>query len=256
MTEQQAIRVNFGRPMPIFPLDQAVVLPQQVLPLHIFEPRYRQMVGHALDRSGQIAMAVYDNEAWPIDAGGLPPVRPAVCVGQVIEHQKLPDGRYHLLLQGICRARIVEELPPEAQGDALLDMDPIDVTGRPGDDVPRLYREAMLEPVGLGPTDPGPLADLRDWAEDQLSNGPLSRLSVADQVLQNLRNREIPSEALWELIAFALLTEPDVRYALLAEGRGEVRVDIIRAGLEALGRLIEAAGAQHPERWPKGMSWN
>ena len=52
MSDETAIQVNFGRPMPVFPLDQVTLLPQQVLPLHIFEPRYRQMVTDALDGSG------------------------------------------------------------------------------------------------------------------------------------------------------------------------------------------------------------
>jgi hypothetical protein len=59
MAEEMSIRVNFSRPLPLFPLPQVVMLPQQITPLHIFEPRYRQMVDRALDGAGQIAMAKY-----------------------------------------------------------------------------------------------------------------------------------------------------------------------------------------------------
>ena len=65
MPDEVSIRVNFNKPIPLFPLDSVVLLPQQVMPLHIFEPRYRQMVDEALDSVGQIAMAV-------IDKGDLP----------------------------------------------------------------------------------------------------------------------------------------------------------------------------------------
>jgi len=57
MTE--AIRVNFGRPMPVFPLPDAVLLPHAIQPLHVFEQRYRQLVNDCLDGSGQIAIAAF-----------------------------------------------------------------------------------------------------------------------------------------------------------------------------------------------------
>src|SRR5580765_1551354 len=113
MSEETTISVNFGKPMPIFPLNSVVLLPHGVLPLHVFEDRYRQMVGDALDGSGQIAMAVFEGADWKQEYHCRPPVRPAVCVGQIIQHHKLPDGRYNIALQGICRARILQELPAD-----------------------------------------------------------------------------------------------------------------------------------------------
>src|SRR5690349_21503961 len=130
MSEETSIQVDFGRPIPLFPLEAVTLLPQQLLPLHIFEERYRQMVDQALDGSGQLAMAVLKGEEQSKDLHGRPVIRPAVCIGQIVQHEKLFDGRYNLLIQGVCRARVVEEMPPE-EG--------------------RLYRMAMLEPVGLDP---------------------------------------------------------------------------------------------------------
>ncbi len=237
-----SIRVNFARPIPIFPLETPALLPQQVLPLHIFEPRYRQMVDRALDGAGQIAMAVFDGERWKTEYAGNPPVKPAVCIGQIVRHERLADGRYNILLQGVCRARIAEEFLP----------DPED----PSEEEPRLYREAILEPVGIDDGDPDRLESMRRWVEDLLTEGPLRRLTVAEQVLKYVQEDDIPSGALLELVSFALLTDDRTRYSLLSEGNTDKRLDIVRSGLESLSRLIRQAESQHPEEWPKGMSWN
>ncbi|MEL6330029.1 MAG: LON peptidase substrate-binding domain-containing protein [Planctomycetota bacterium] len=235
MGDEVSIRVNFSRPLPIFPLDGTIVLPQQVLPLHIFEPRYRQMVDRVLDGSGQIAIATLKGRSWQTEYHGNPEILPAVCVGQVVQHEKFPDGRYNILLQGVCRARIVEEIMPDAD---------------------RLYRQAILEPIGLGVVAGDEPARVREWLADALTEDPLSRLSVAEQVVEYVRNDEVPTEAALELVAFATLTEKSVRYRLLAEGDVNRRATIVRDELSSLGRMIQKAQLQRPEEWPKGLSWN
>jgi len=235
MSEQTSIHVNFGKPMPLFPLDSATLLPQQVLPLHIFEPRYRQMVDHALDSSGQIAMAVFEGEGWTQQYHGRPALKPAVCIGQIVQHEKLDDGRYNLLLQGVCRAKIVEELEPDGE---------------------RLYRLAVLEPVGLEDADEGALDAFRRRLEHGLTDGELREFSAAPTVLEYVQNEDVPTEALMELVSFALIQRPELRYGLLAEGDAERRVRMIEDELDEISRLIRLAREQHPEAWPKGMSWN
>jgi len=237
MSDEVSIRVNFSRAMPVFPLDSVVLLPQQVMPLHIFEPRYRQMVESALDSAGQIAMGTFRGDSWKEEYHGRPPLRPAVCVGQIVQHEKLPDGRFNILLQGVCRARVVDEVPPD--GD-------------------RLFREAVLEPVGVEGDDEIPEAAeaLREWIDESLDEGPLSKLVVAEQVKAYVENEEVPTPALLELVAFALLNDPAVRYRLLEEGALERRCGLLRAALEDLARLIRRAETQGADEWPKGMSWN
>ncbi|MFN0133638.1 MAG: LON peptidase substrate-binding domain-containing protein, partial [Phycisphaerales bacterium] len=230
-----AIQVNFGKPMPIFPLDSAALLPQQVLPLHIFEPRYRQMVEHAVDGAGQIAMAVFRGKAWKSNYHGRPALRPAVCVGQIVQHERLADGRYNVLLQGVCRARIAEELP------AAQD---------------RLYRAARLEPVGIEQQDDEKLYGVRERLAELLGEGPLTRLSNAEWVMDRIRDEEIPTAVVLELVSFALPTHREARYQLLAESDAGARATIVEHELVGLRDLINRAAAQHPERWPKGVSWN
>src|SRR5688500_9898875 len=102
----EVVRVNFSKPMPIFPLPDAVLLPHAVQPLHIFEPRYRAMVKEVQGQSGQIAMATFRGDSWKLDYYGSPPLRPAVCVGQIVHHDALANDRHNILLHGVCRAKI------------------------------------------------------------------------------------------------------------------------------------------------------
>ena len=237
MNDEHSIRVNFGSWMALFPLDKVVLLPQQVMPLHVFEPRYVQMVTHALDGPGQIAMGVFEGERWKREYHGRPPVRPAVCLGQIVQHEKLADGRYNILLQGVCRARIAQERAPD--GD-------------------RLYRQARLEPTEKQEATliDERLERLRDWIERAMTSGSLRRVAVAEQVVEYVRNEDVPTPVLMELVSFAMITEPSARYGLLAEGDVLERGRLLREGLERLGSMIRRAEGQRPERWPKGMSWN
>lgn len=234
-SEDTSILVNFGRPLPLFPLDITALLPQQVLPMHIFEPRYRQMIEHALDRSGQIAVGVFEGQAWKTQYHGRPPVRPYVCIGQIMQHEKLHDGRYNLLVQGICRARIIKERPPSKD---------------------RLYREVYLEPVGSEASLVDGLGEVRSKIESMLTGTPLKQLTAADVILEYLRNEEIPTHALLELITFSIVSEPRVRYALLSEGDIERRAKIIVGEMDYLVTLIRRAVRQRMSDLPKGCHWN
>lgn len=257
MSEEHSIQVNFGKAMPLFPLDQATLLPQQVLPLHIFEPRYRQMVEHALDGAGQIAMAVYvPREEASTPAGVRPALRPAVCVAQIGQHEKLPDGCYNILVQGVCRARIIRETPPDPS---------------------RLYRTAYLEPVGMGlpdnletmeaeETDLAALGLVEDRSpsldaartriRELLDESPLAQMKHAGAVLEYVRNDELPTGAVLELVSFTLISDPGLRYALLAEPHAETRATLIITELVHLSNLLRRAEEQRAETWPKGCSWN
>jgi len=93
--------------IPIFPLAGALLFPRAQLPLHIFEPRYRAMVGDALDGEKLIGMVQPRNDREP------PALFEVGCIGRIIESEKLPDGRYNILLEGIARFRIAEEIPVE-----------------------------------------------------------------------------------------------------------------------------------------------
>lgn len=233
--EESTIRVNFGKPMPLFPLDSVSLLPQQILPMHIFEPRYRQMVERALDGSGQIAMAVFRGGAWKLQYHGRPALMGAVCVGQIAQHEKLSDGRFNLLLQGVCRGRILHELP-----------------AREG----VLYREAQLTPIDVDLENEDALVESREFLEESLVEGPLSRFAAAKTILEYVQNEEVPTTALLELVTFTMLSGKGLRYRLLAEGDAQRRASIIQRELRSLESMLGRADRQRPDEWPKGMSWN
>ena len=90
--------------LPIFPLTGAVLFPGMQLPLHIFEPRYRAMVGDALIRDRLIAMI------QPQRAVEGAPLYQVGCIGRIGEIQAMDDGRYSLILEGTARFRMIREL--------------------------------------------------------------------------------------------------------------------------------------------------
>ena len=103
-----------SRRFPIFPLQAVVLFPDARAPLHIFEPRYRQMTRDALDGQRLIGMiAVRPDHAE--EMSGDPPIYEVGCAGFIAEHQRLPDGRYAIVLQGTQRFRVVDELPPDGE---------------------------------------------------------------------------------------------------------------------------------------------
>ena len=125
----------------LFPLSRVILFPRVRIPLHIFEPRYRQMTEHALAGDRHIGMVTVLPEH---EAGmtGDPPVYPVGCAGIISEAQRLPDGRFHIVLDGVWRFRIADEPP------------------RPSE---RLYRVARVErlPDPYAAAERGQVAELR-----------------------------------------------------------------------------------------------
>jgi Lon protease-like protein len=101
--------------IPIFPLPNVVLVPHGSLPLHIFEPRYREMVGDALDGDRLIGMVLL-RPGWEGDYQGRPPVYPIGCAGVITHHDRMADGRYNIVLRGLEKFRITGENAMRAYG--------------------------------------------------------------------------------------------------------------------------------------------
>jgi Lon protease-like protein len=98
--------------IPVFPLPNVVLFPGTKLALHIFEPRYRDMMADCL-REGRMAMAIAQLElGWQAQYQGRPPLCEVAGAGRITAHVRRPDGRYDLELEGLSRVRL-SELPPE-----------------------------------------------------------------------------------------------------------------------------------------------
>ena len=102
---------EFSGEVPVFPLPSLVLFPDTIVPLLIFEDRYRAMVKDALEGEKLIAIALL-KPGWETQYEGSPPVHERVCVGLIVSHELMADGRYKVLLYGLFRADVVEETQP------------------------------------------------------------------------------------------------------------------------------------------------
>jgi Lon protease-like protein len=109
--------------VPMFPLQDVYLFPGTFIPLHIFEPRYRQMVEDSLDGPGRIVIASPIEDA-KTEANAPHPVHPIAGLGEIARHERLEDGRFMIWLAGLTRVRIVGEPPSD-----------------------RLYRKVLAQPV-------------------------------------------------------------------------------------------------------------
>lgn len=98
--------------LPIFPLPNCVLLPGGLLPLHVFEPRYRELTRDCLAGNQLMAIARL-RPGYETSYYGRPPVYERCGVGRIICSEELPDGRFALLLRGVARIEIARELPPD-----------------------------------------------------------------------------------------------------------------------------------------------
>jgi Lon protease-like protein len=175
--------------LPLFPLPNVVLFPNVFLPLHIFEPRYRQMVSDALAGERMIGMVLL-HPGHEDDYDGTPPVYDIGCAGLITHVERLPDGRFNIVLRGLERFRIVGEEPP-------------------GGNV--LYRRALIAPLAEAPpVDRGELLkNERQKLEAMLA--PLFSGTLAARGLP----QQMPDDELINALAQYLELEPLEKQALL-----------------------------------------
>ncbi|MFQ5673709.1 MAG: LON peptidase substrate-binding domain-containing protein [Nitrospinales bacterium] len=105
MADQEALQ----NPISLFPLPSSVFYPGTFLPLHIFEPRYRQMVRDALDNRRLIGMVLL-KPGWEENYYDRPEVAAVGCAGNIDKAQPLADGKFNIVLRGVSRFRILHEI--------------------------------------------------------------------------------------------------------------------------------------------------
>lgn len=112
--------------VPMFPLPDAFLFPGWIMPLHVFEPRYLRMVEDLLDSPGRLVVATQIGEE---DEPAPPEVAPVAGLGEIARHEKLDDGRYILVVQGLGRVRLEEA--PSSKPYRLARIEPLDETAVP-----------------------------------------------------------------------------------------------------------------------------
>jgi Lon protease-like protein len=111
--------MTFPEIIPIFPLPNVVLFPRMALPLHIFEPRYRDMVRAAQRGPRLIGMALLRGE-WQRDYHGRPPIFATGTVGEMVRVEELPDGRFNIVLRGLREYTIERELERASFREAVV----------------------------------------------------------------------------------------------------------------------------------------
>ena len=190
--------------LPLFPLPTVVLFPNVFLPLHIFEPRYREMVADAIAGDRMIGMVLL-RPGWEHDYEGRPPVYQIGSSGVITHFERLSDGRYNIILRGLERFRIVEE------------------------DTTRSYRRAIVERVhedGLASDDRSAIRRLRARLEALLAP------AVAKSGAEVINASAMGDEDLINALAQYLDLEALEKQALLER-------NCLRSRAEALVELLE-----------------
>ncbi|MEZ5283242.1 MAG: LON peptidase substrate-binding domain-containing protein [Vicinamibacterales bacterium] len=201
--------------LPLFPLPDTVLFPGVFLPLHIFEPRYKQMVTRALEGDRIIGMALLvpgHEERYE----GRPPVFPVGCAGLVTHVERQNDGRFNLILRGLDKFRITEEEPAT---DGVLyriaHVTPIE-EDLPADLRPRLAQARGRLETLLAPSLQGESGSRlpRDMADPDLVNALSQYLDLEPVEKQALLERDgvlARCQTLIELVEMKLLMarQPD-----------------------------------------------
>jgi len=216
MDDAERVRQAMPR-LPIFPLPGAVLLPHALVPLHIFEPRYRKMTRDCDVGLRALALAnIPDDRA----AAERPPrVLPVIGVGVLARVDPLPDGRFNIVMRGVQRALLEEELP----------------SGEPY----RVVRARALA-SGVNPAAAEKASDLKRLVL------ALSRAlpNPETQALVQLASRAGDPGDLADIVAGALLANPRERQAVLEAVDVGLRLElVIQAAAAVLARTASNASA-------------
>lgn len=216
----------------LFPLPNLVLFPHVMQPLHIFEPRYRQMLEDALASDRLIAMALADAHG-DSEMLSRPPVRPWACLGKVATYQRLDDGRYNILLMGVRRVRLLEEA-----------------------DSDRLYRSAQAELVEDVYASWGEAS--RDRLHSQLTEAFRQAVPAAQGAFEQfdqLLAHPLPLGVLTDVIAYAVDFELDFKQHLLATADVDERAQLLLGALSSL-KPAEVACPSAGDDFPPRFSAN
>lgn len=218
------LSLELSGPVPLFPLPELVFFPGTVLPLHIFEPRYRQMTQDQIEGNGMIAMALLE-PGWEAEYLGEPPIHAVVTIGRIRRHERLPDGRFNLELAGMVRARVLEEVPG------------------------RSYRRGLVVPLAEKSVDPDLATDL----QGRLLRAVQRLVAEEAPVPTVMLDARLTLGGLCDRLASLMPLEPGAKQGLLEETDPVARTLQLVRHLERLqGHLV----LRRPDRVLPGFSAN
>jgi uncharacterized protein len=222
---------HFSGKVRLFPLPNLVLFPHVMQPLHIFEPRYRNLLEDALAHDRLIVMAML-SPGWENDYEGRPPLHAMGCLGKIVTYCRLADGTYNVLLLGLQRVRLVREMAPA-----------------------HLFREAQAE-LCDDIHRPCPLAH-HQALHRELHDAFLRVLPTLPEVheqLDHLLGSDVPLGMLTDVISYMLQIDLSQKQKLLAETDVLRRTELL---LEYLPDGAEASCADRPaDPFPPAFSVN
>lgn len=205
--------------LPIFPLPDLTFFPHTMLPLHIFEARYRAMITDCLSRDRRLAV-VGLRPGYEDTYEGRPAVYEVMGVGRIVQWERMATGRYNLLLQGQCRARIDRELPADT-----------------------LYRMVAATPLEDTGADGPAVAALASRVKSRCKQ-ILATVGRSGVELQETLDALTEPGRLCDQIASTLVPSPTTRQALLEELHVERRLERLAAALDDLLSHLTGEGGR------------
>jgi uncharacterized protein len=225
------VPIDFSRPVPLFPLPNCVLFPGVVQPLHIFEPRYKEMIADALEDQSAVGLVLL-KPGWEKNYYSNPAIHSLLCVGKIVAHELLEDGKYNLLLHGMNRCKLTSE---RKRG---------------------LYRIAELDPLPESTNESPNMAMHRKVLRELFDKTALRQLTVSQSLIP-LFDDSIPTARLIDVLAFTLVQDVPTKQQLLEELDPFKRGEHLLRQLVQLAQLLEAQSkSATPATWPPTISEN
>ena len=212
----------------MFPLPNLVMFPHVMQALHIFEPRYRAMIEEAVEEDRLIALGVLA-PGWEQNYEGRPPLRSTACLCRIATHQRTKQGTYNVLVLGVRRLRLIDELPPKklvrvCESELLDDFEP---------DTAPAGASAILQQELLG-----------------AFKRAMPKIPNAYEQLDQLLGSQITLGMLSDIVAYTLDLDMEVKMRLLAE------CDVFRRTQLLLDAIANRPAAVTTRTFPPDFSQN
>jgi Lon protease-like protein len=199
--------------VPVFPLPNAVLFPHKILPLHMFEPRYRAMTADAIEGNGILTVALLKPGWEPLYHTPRAPIHETIGVGRIIQHRELEDGNFNVLLRGIGRAVILDEVPDQPY--RMVRIEPLETYSSAGDDGESQLRHALFSAV-----------EDSHWIEDEVREQWLS-----------LRDQAVPLGDIVDVFAAGIPADAELQQCMLGEPDAIVRGRVVLQQLRTIAAI-------------------
>lgn len=202
---------NFSGIVPVFPLSTVVFFPNTLLPLHIFEPRYRDMLNDSLNSEKIIAMALL-KPGWDENYYGSPEVFDVAGMGRIVSSETFDDGRSNIVLYGLKRIKIVEFTEDKPYRKARIEL----LENKSGDDEIN-YKEILKNVVS-------------DWNDMLGAKHKEHQLNI---------NMDLPLENLTDVMASVIFTNIFDRQSYLEETNVQKRAAMLIESMKTRIKYVD-----------------